>query len=98
MNIRPGMNVLDVGCGIGGPARTIARFSDARITGITLNQFQRDRAEKYTKQQGLQDSCRFVQGDFMKLSERFEEGSFDAGESVNIYFFVSSEQFWGWWE
>ncbi|KAG8989136.1 Delta(24)-sterol C-methyltransferase [Tulasnella sp. JGI-2019a] len=34
MKLKPGMKVLDVGCGIGGPAREIARFSNAHITGI----------------------------------------------------------------
>ena len=72
------IQVLDVGCGIGGPARAIARFSDANVTGITLNQFQCDRAKKYTKQQKLDNQVNFVQGDFMKLSEKFAEGSFDA--------------------
>lgn len=28
------MKVLDVGCGVGGPAREIARFSDATIVGL----------------------------------------------------------------
>jgi sterol 24-C-methyltransferase len=32
--------VLDVGCGIGGPYRNIARFTGWDITGITLNQYQ----------------------------------------------------------
>jgi hypothetical protein len=31
MNIRPSMRVLDVGCGVGGPAREIARFTDATL-------------------------------------------------------------------
>lgn len=33
MNLRPGMRVLDVGCGVGGPAREIARFADVEIVG-----------------------------------------------------------------
>lgn len=32
--------VLDVGCGIGGPMRNIAKFSQAHVTGITLNEYQ----------------------------------------------------------
>ena len=35
-----GQKVLDVGCGVGGPARNIARFSGADITGITINDYQ----------------------------------------------------------
>lgn len=31
--IRPKMKVLDVGCGVGGPAREIARFTDAEVVG-----------------------------------------------------------------
>lgn len=30
--------VLDVGCGIGGPMRNIARFTRANVTGVTLNE------------------------------------------------------------
>ncbi|KAI0070904.1 delta-sterol C-methyltransferase [Panus rudis PR-1116 ss-1] len=40
MNLKPGMRVLDVGCGVGGPAREIARFADVNIVGINNNQFQ----------------------------------------------------------
>jgi sterol 24-C-methyltransferase len=34
------MKVLDVGCGVGGPARNIARFSGAHVTGLNNNDFQ----------------------------------------------------------
>ncbi|KAJ7643398.1 S-adenosyl-L-methionine-dependent methyltransferase [Mycena polygramma] len=78
IGLRPGMRVLDVGCGVGGPARTIARFVDVHITGVTINDFQVDRATKYTKAAGLEDSITFVQGDFTKLREKFPENYFDA--------------------
>lgn len=79
MALRPGMRVLDVGCGVGGPAREIARFSDAKITGLNNNDFQIGRARRYTKAAGLEDQVQFVKGDFMKLSEQFGENAFDAG-------------------
>ena len=41
MDLKPGMRVLDVGCGIGGPAREIAQFSDVHIVGINNNEFQK---------------------------------------------------------
>ena len=79
MRLRPGMRVLDVGCGVGGPAREIARFSDANIVGVNINEFQLDRARRYAKDAGLENQVQFVKGDFMRLSEVFGENTFDAG-------------------
>jgi len=78
MQLRPGMRVLDVGCGVGGPAREIAQFSDATIVGLNNNDFQIQRARKYTQKAGLEGQVTFVKGDFMKLAEQFGENSFDA--------------------
>ncbi|KAH7102988.1 S-adenosyl-L-methionine-dependent methyltransferase [Auriculariales sp. MPI-PUGE-AT-0066] len=78
MGLKPGMRVLDVGCGVGGPAREIAQFTDANIVGINNNDFQIGRARKYTAKAGLSEQVTFVKGDFMKLAEMFGENSFDA--------------------
>lgn len=83
MQLRPGMRVLDVGCGVGGPAREIARFADVNIVGLNNNEYQITRAQKHTKYAGLEDQITFVKGDFMKLSEQFGENSFDAGMSCS---------------
>jgi sterol 24-C-methyltransferase len=86
MSLRPGMRVLDVGCGIGGPAREIARFADVNIVGVNNNAFQVGRARRKTKDAGLENQIQFVKGDFMKLSEQFGENSFDAGVSLGLFF------------
>ncbi|KAH8107529.1 delta-sterol C-methyltransferase [Phellopilus nigrolimitatus] len=78
MGLKPGMRVLDVGCGVGGPAREIARFSDVNIVGLNNNDFQIQRARKYTAAAGLAGQVSFAKGDFMKLAEQFGENSFDA--------------------
>jgi len=78
MGLKPGMKVLDIGCGVGGPAREIARFSGAHITGVNNNQFQVERATRYTAKAGLSNQLDFVKGDFMKLSEMFGPNSVDA--------------------
>ncbi|PNH06503.1 24-methylenesterol C-methyltransferase 2 [Tetrabaena socialis] len=44
LRLQPGMEALDCGCGVGGPMRTIAAVSGAHVTGITINQYQVDRA------------------------------------------------------
>lgn len=86
MSLKPGMRVLDVGCGVGGPAREIARFSDVNIIGLNNNEFQIGRARKYTKDAGLENQVQFTKGDFMKLSEKFGENAFDAGAFFSSYF------------
>lgn len=81
MGIKANMRVLDVGCGVGAPAREICRFTDANITGLNNNDFQIQRANKKTRKAGLSDKVNFAKGDFMKLGEQFGENTFDAGLS-----------------
>jgi len=38
--------VLDVGCGVGGPLRNIARFTGAKIIGLNNNEFQVRRGKR----------------------------------------------------
>lgn len=78
MHLRPGMRVLDVGCGVGGPAREIGRFADVEIVGVNNNEFQVGRARQKTAKAGLSDKITFVKGNFMALAEQFGENSFDA--------------------
>ncbi|KAJ1624848.1 S-adenosyl-L-methionine-dependent methyltransferase [Pavlovales sp. CCMP2436] len=77
LEVKPDMKVLDVGCGIGGPYRNIARFTGCDITGITLNEYQVKRANELNKAGGLGAQVRSVQCDFMKM-EPFQDNSFDA--------------------
>ena len=83
MGLKPGMRVLDVGCGVGGPAREIAAFTDCNVIGVNNNEFQVGRATMYTKRMKLDGQVQFVKGDFMKLVEQFGENSFDAGECLS---------------
>ncbi|KAG8947521.1 Delta(24)-sterol C-methyltransferase [Tulasnella sp. 424] len=78
MGLKPGMRVLDVGCGIGGPTCEIARFTDCNITGLNNNDFQVRRARRYTAKAGLSEQVNFVTGDFTKLASQFGENQFDA--------------------
>nr|CAG8594320.1 11564_t:CDS:2 [Entrophospora candida]CAG8647064.1 10858_t:CDS:2 [Entrophospora candida] len=76
LNVKPGMKILDVGCGVGGPAREICHFTGAHITGINNNDYQILRAKNYAEKVGLNDKTGFVKGDFMCMP--FEDNSFDA--------------------
>ncbi|KAL9053865.1 MAG: hypothetical protein Q9162_004512 [Coniocarpon cinnabarinum] len=76
IGIREDMRVLDVGCGVGGPAREIAKFTGAKIVGLNNNDYQVDRATQYAAKEGLSHLLSFVKGDFMQME--FPDNSFDA--------------------
>ena len=38
LGVKAGAKLLDVGCGVGGPMRNIAKFTRAQVTGVTLNE------------------------------------------------------------
>ncbi len=72
----PGARVLDVGCGVGGPMRTIARFSEARVTGVNLNAYQVKRTREHNAKADLAQLCDVVETDFAHMP--FADDSFDA--------------------
>lgn len=76
MGLQAEMKVLDVGCGVGGPAREISRFTEAKIIGLNHNDYQIEKANHYAKKQKLDGKVAFVKGDFMQMD--FENESFDA--------------------
>ena len=72
------MQVLDVGCGVGGPMANLVRRTGANFVGINLNAYQIDRAKHHTRD--LQSQCRFIHGDYMDIPEADDQ--FDA--AINI--------------
>jgi len=83
LGVSPSDEVLDCGCGIGGPLRNIGRFTGAKVTGITLNHYQVGRGNGLNKQAQLDARCRIVQGDFHELP--FEDNTFDHCYSIEAY-------------
>ncbi|KAE8391103.1 S-adenosyl-L-methionine-dependent methyltransferase [Aspergillus alliaceus] len=80
LNLQPGHEVLDLGCGIGGPTREIARFSEANICGINISPSQINAAEELTKRADLSHKVRYVVGDFTYMN--LEDASFDRAYSI----------------
>ncbi|ORY59133.1 S-adenosyl-L-methionine-dependent methyltransferase [Pseudomassariella vexata] len=76
MGIKRNMKVLDIGCGVGGPAREIVKFTGAHVTGLNINGYQVQRAKHYAAKEGLSNLLDFAQGDFMNIP--FPDNSFDA--------------------
>ena len=72
-----GSRILDVGCGIGGSARILAKYYGFNVTGITISPAQVKRARELTS---LELNCNFQVMDALNL--KFEDGVFDAVWSV----------------
>ncbi|MEM9066876.1 MAG: methyltransferase domain-containing protein [Myxococcota bacterium] len=76
LRLYPGQEVLDVGCGVGGPARYIAKHTGASITGVNNNAYQIERGQRHTRRAKLAHLVRFQKADFMELP--YEDDHFDA--------------------
>lgn len=72
--LRKGMEVLDLGCGVGGASRYLAAAIGCRVTGIDLTQQFIDTAIELTRRCGL-SGIEFRQANALKLP--FADGSFD---------------------
>jgi SAM-dependent methyltransferase len=59
------MTVLDVGCGVGKPARQIATFTGCKVVGLNNNEYQVERATAHAVREKLDGRVGFVGGDFM---------------------------------
>ncbi|HWB85054.1 MAG TPA: methyltransferase domain-containing protein [Bryobacteraceae bacterium] len=68
--------VMDLGCGIGGPARYLAATFGCEVTGIDLSSAFIDAATYLTARCGLADRVTFQVGDALHLP--FADASFDA--------------------
>jgi SAM-dependent methyltransferase len=73
--IEAGSRVLDVGCGLGGPARLLARRYGATVTGIDASSAFVEAGRMLTERVGLDGSVDIRQGDALDLP--FGDGSFD---------------------
>src|SRR3984893_3066570 len=68
---RPGLSVLDIGCGWGGMALTLARDYGATVTGITLSTEQMTEAQFRAEAEGLADRVSFQLLDYRAADQRF---------------------------
>jgi cyclopropane-fatty-acyl-phospholipid synthase len=69
---RPGLTVLDIGCGWGGMALTLAREYGAYVTGITLSEEQLHEARARAAAEGLEDRVTFELMDYRAVDETFD--------------------------
>ncbi|MDQ3802779.1 MAG: methyltransferase domain-containing protein [Acidobacteriota bacterium] len=73
--IQRGSRVLDVGCGVGGPAIWLTQNLSCSVLGLTISPVQARMAAEKARAEGLDSRARFEVGDANRL--QFEAESFD---------------------
>lgn len=83
LDVGPDSHVLDVGSGLGGPARRLAKATGCQVTGIDLSEDYCAVGNKLTGWVGLSERVRLEVGDASRL-EHFSPSSFDAAWSIHV--------------
>ena len=79
LNLKPGMKVLDIGCGWGGLALYLHRHYDVDVLGVALAPDQIEFANERAAEAGVSDRVKFELKDYRDV-----EGQFDRISSVGL--------------
>ena len=88
LRLAPGMTVLDVGSGFGGPARQVARRAGCRVVGVDITGAYVDAARALTESAGLTERVHFFCTDIAAL----EQGNFDAAYTMHVQMNVADKR------
>ncbi|MFJ3228184.1 class I SAM-dependent methyltransferase [Streptomyces sp. NPDC086783] len=89
LDLRPGMRLLDVGCGWGSMAVHAAREYGVSVVGVTLSQEQAGYARKRVAEEGLTDRVEIRVQDYRDVTD----GPYDAVSSIGMAEHVGSERY-----
>jgi SAM-dependent methyltransferase len=78
----PGMHLLDIGCGIGGPSRYFAVERNCRVTGIDLTDDYVRTAASLARRVGLEHKVTYRQASALSLP--FKDGTFDGAYMMHV--------------
>jgi len=82
LSLEPGEQLVDIGSGIGGPARWFAATFSVQVTGVDLTPEFCAAAEELNAVTGLAGRVRIIQGSALALP--LPDAAFDAGYSQNV--------------
>lgn len=82
LSINAGSRVLDMGCGLGGPARFVAKSTTARVTGIDLTQEFVETGNALTGQALMVDLVDLQHGSILDMP--YEDDRFDVAYMIHV--------------
>jgi cyclopropane-fatty-acyl-phospholipid synthase len=88
LDLKPGMRVLDIGCGWGSFAIHAAERHGVKVVGITLSPPQVERGQRVAAERGLSDSVDLRVADYRELADE----PFDAVASIGMVEHVGANQ------
>lgn len=88
LEIRPGMKVLDIGCGWGGMALYLHAKTGAEVLGVTLSEEQLKIARERAEKAGVADKVKFELIDYRHVT-----GQFDRIVSVGMFEHVGTAHY-----
>jgi len=84
MDLKPGMKVVDAGCGVCGPAIYFAQNAGVEVHAVTISKEQYEQAQKRITEAGVQDKVKVYHGDYHELKNVIGADGFDV-----VYFLES---------
>src|SRR5579859_2281226 len=76
-DIQDAQNILDAGCGVGGPSIWLAENFEVKITGVTISALQAQKAREEVEKAGLSERVNIIRGDYHSLSGHLPSEIFD---------------------
>jgi SAM-dependent methyltransferase len=89
-SLKPGLRVLDVGCGLGGSVRYLASEHQCQVIGIDLTKEYVDVANALADLVGLKQMVEFRQGSALDMP--FDDGSFDVVWTEHVQMNIADKQ------
>ena len=93
LNLKPGMKVLDIGCGWGGLALYLHRHYDVDVLGVALAPDQIEFSNERAREAGVSDRVKFELKDYRDV-----EGQFDRITSVGLIEHLGTPHYPGFFE
>ena len=93
LELKPGQDVVELGCGWGALAIHMARYHGVRVKAFNISKEQLAYARERARSEGVDDRVEFVDADYRDAVSRFGSESFDAVVSIGMLEHVGVENY-----